>query len=77
MEICYINIPLAFVTYKPDKVFYSDITRMLEANQAIYIYCNCLESYSIIANSFIPDTIIFKVYKVFGGKIRAVEKKGE
>lgn len=52
MEICSINIPLAFVTYKPDEVFYSDIGRMLEARQAIYIYCNCLKSYSIISEKF-------------------------
>lgn len=52
MEICPINIPLAFVTYKPEEVFYSDIGRMLEANQAIYIFCNCLNSYLIISEKF-------------------------
>ena len=46
-------------------------------NRSFWIYLFPGLSYSIIANSFIPDTIIFKVYKVFGGKIRAVEKKGE
>ena len=47
-----IDVPLAFVTYQPEKSFYCDLDRFLGHGQKVYIFCNCAESYASIKNRY-------------------------
>ena len=51
-----IDVPLAFVTYQPEKSFYYDLDRFLGHGQKVYIFCNCAESYTFIKNRYEKDS---------------------
>lgn len=52
MGVLTIDIPIAFVTYHPEKSFYCDLDRFLGHGQKVYIFCNCAESYTSITNLY-------------------------
>ena len=56
------NIPLAFVTFQPDKKFYSDLDRFLEHDQKVYIFCNCYGSYNTIKNRYRQNSTNIKYH---------------
>lgn len=46
------SIPLAIVTFHPDKNFFSDLDRYIENNQIVYVFCNCYGSFASISNKY-------------------------
>lgn len=59
-----LNIPLAIVTFQPDSSFYCDLQRYIDSGEVVYIFCNCIESYSAISNKYAQDARNIKYFYV-------------